>query len=304
MQEQPAEQKLAAILFADVAGYAELMHADEAGTYQSWRKARTEIVEPTVAGHRGRIVKFTGDGFLAEFPSAEAAVVCALKIRDAFATAHPLKLRMGIHLGDIYFEAGDVYGDGVNVAARLESLAEPGGICVSGTVHELVRKRVPVEFVNGGRQSLKHISEPVQVWHVPPATTSEPSTSAVLRSLDVALKRPSVAVLPFANLSGDPEQEYFADGLAEDLITELSRTGALFVIARNSTFVFKGRAVDVVKVARELGVRYVLEGSVRRAGQRVRVTAQLIDGTSGGHLWAERYDRDLRACCGMACGWS
>jgi TolB-like protein/class 3 adenylate cyclase/tetratricopeptide (TPR) repeat protein len=302
-------QRLAAILFADIAGYTELMHANEAATYEAWRRARAEAVEPTVAAHRGRIVKFTGDGFLAEFPAAESAVTCAVKLQAAMAGREPLRLRMGIHLGDIYLEGGDVYGDGVNVASRLEGLAQPGGVCISGTVHDLVRKKVPVEFVDGGRQPLKHIAEPVQVWHIrpkgdaaalggpavprPAGSSPVPPTPVLVENLKAAFKRPAIAVLPFDNLSGDAEQEYFADGLAEDLITELSRTGTLFVTARNSTFVYKKQAVDVPKVARDLGVNFVLEGSVRRAGQRVRVNAQLIDGKSGGHVWAERFDRDL-----------
>ena len=290
MAEHPVHQRLAAILFADVAGYAELMDKDEAGTYAAWRDARAAVVEPVIGQHKGRVVKFTGDGFLAEFSTAESALSCAVKMQEGFVGRDPLRLRIGVHLGDVYFENDDVYGDGVNVAARLEGLAEPGGICISGTVHDLVRKKLPLDFEDGGRQALKHIAEPIQVWRIAPRGGAVGRKASMPASIP---RLPGIAVLPFVNMSGDIEQEYFADGLTEDLITELARTGALFVIARNSTFVYKGRAVNVPTVARELGVRYLLEGSVRKAAQRIRVTAQLIDGESGGHLWAERYDRDV-----------
>jgi len=317
------QRRLAAILFADIAGYTSLMEADEAGTYAAWRSARGEAVQPIVEQFHGRVVKFTGDGFLADFPAAEAAVSAALRLQEAFVSRAPLRLRIGIHLGDVYSEGGDVYGDGVNIAARLEGVAAPGSVCISGTVHDLVRKRVAAEFVDGGRVTLKHVAEPLQVWHVrprpAPATASpvaagasagraaeagpdapdlaSPGVSAealrLVGMMEEAFRRPRLAVLPFQNMSPDGSQDYFADGLAEDLITELSRTGALFVMARNSTFVFKGREVDVPKVAAELGVGFVLEGSVRKSGSRVRVTAQLIEAATGGHLWAERFDREL-----------
>ncbi|MCW5717792.1 MAG: adenylate/guanylate cyclase domain-containing protein [Bauldia sp.] len=317
MPEPITHQRLAAILFADIAGYTTLMEADEAGTYAAWRSARTEAVLPVVEQFHGRVVKFTGDGFLADFPAAEAAVSAALRLQEAFAGRAPLRLRIGIHLGDVYSEGGDVYGDGVNIAARLEGVAEPGGVCISGTVHDLVRKRVPADFVDGGRVSLKHVAEPLQVWHVWPRTGTNPAPHAeagratgpgpiaaepdgisaearrLLAMMEEAFRRPRIAVLPFQNMSQDGAQDYFADGLAEDLITELSRTGVLFVAAWNATSAFKGQAVDVTRVATELGVGFVLEGSVRRSGSRVRVTAQLIDAASGGHIWAERFDREL-----------
>jgi adenylate cyclase len=284
-------KRLAAVLVADVAGYARLMESDEAATYAAWRSARAEAIEPAVSRHGGRIVKFTGDGFLAEFQTAESALASAIDLQTGWTGREPLKLRIGIHLGDVVLEQDDIYGDGVNIAARLEALAEPGGICISGTVHDLVRRKAGVAFTDGGDAQLRHIDQPVRIWRAGAAHFAAglpaPAPS------DVESRRPGIAVLPFANMSGETEQEYFADGLTEDLITELSRTGSLFVIARNSTFVYKGRAVSIPDIVRDLRVRYVLEGSVRKAGSRVRVTAQLIDGGSGGHLWAERYDRDL-----------
>jgi adenylate cyclase len=293
-----ATRRLAALLFADIAAYTRLMQADEAGIYAAWKRARAEAVEPTVARHGGRVVKFTGDGFLAEFPAAEAALASAIELQGGFAPYAPLKLRIGVHLGDVYSEGGDLYGDDVNIAARLESLAEAGGICLSGTVHDLVHRKIAAKFEDGGRQPLKNVEQPLQVWRIAAATLSDEAPAAAAPSgapVDQAAtgRRASIAVLPFVNMSGDPEQAYFADGLSEDIITELSRTGALFVIARNSTFAYKGRAVNVGEIARDLKVRFVLEGSVRKAGQRVRVTAQLIDASTGGHVWAERYDRDI-----------
>ena len=292
MHDPQLAKRLAAVLVADVAGYARLMESDEAATYAAWRSARAEAIEPAVTRNGGRIVKFTGDGFLAEFPTAESALASAVDVQKGWTGRDPLKLRIGIHLGDVVLEEGDIYGAGVNIAARLETLAEPGGICISGTVHDLVRRQAGIAFSDGGDTQLKHIDQPVRIWRAGAAqfATNGPFVPA---PSDAAAQRPSIAVLPFANMSGDAEQEYFADGLTEDLITELSRTGALFVIARNSTFVYKGRAVSIPDIARELRVRYVLEGSVRKAGSRVRVTAQLIEGGTGGHLWAERYDRDL-----------
>src|SRR5271166_6228823 len=288
MTDHAIEHRLAAILVADVAGYTRLMEADEAGVYARWRETRDEIIEPTITARRGRVVKFTGDGVLAEYPTAQSAVACALEIQELLRRPNALQMRIGLHLGDIYLENGDVYGDGVNVASRLQELAEVGGICMSSAVHDLVRKSVQGAFEDGGERRLKHIAEPVRIWRVSPAP---PPTAAVVKAAEAASQRPGIAVLPFTNMSGDVEQEYSADGLVEDLITELARTGALHVIARNSTFVFKGRSVAIADVARELRVRYVLEGSVRKAG--IRVTAQLIDAAGGGHLWAERFDRAL-----------
>ena len=291
-----ATRRLAALLFADIAAYTRLMQADEAGTYATWKRARAEAVEPTVAQHGGRIVKFTGDGFLAEFPAAETALAAAIGLQTGFAPYAPLRLRIGVHLGDVYSEGDDLYGDDVNIAARLESLAEAGGICLSGTVHDLLHRKIAIRFEDGGRERLKNVAEPLQVWRIAPAALAGEApqpAAASSTAADGAAPRASIAVLPFANMSGDPEQAYFADGLSEDIITELSRTGALLVIARNSTFAYKGRAVNVTEIARDLRVRFVLEGSVRKAGPRVRVTAQLIDASTGGHVWAERYDRDI-----------
>ena len=280
-------QRLAAILFADIAGYSQLMESDEAGTYAAWRTARADLVEPAVVQHNGRIVKFTGDGFLAEFSTAESALACAVTMQQSFHGHESLKLRMGVHLGDVYIEGDDIYGDGVNVAARLEGLAEAGGICVSGVVRDLVYKKMPLTFLDGGRQKLKHMAEPLQVWRIAPQ--AEPSAW----STPAADNRPSIAVLPFDNMSGDTEQEYFADGLVEDIITELSRFRWLTVMARNSSFIYKGRAVDIRQVARELNVRYVLEGSVRKLGPRVRITGQLIEADTGAHCWADKFDGNL-----------
>ncbi len=248
------------------------------------------VIKPVVAEKSGRIIKFTGDGFLVEFPSVQDAVACAIAMQENLASSS-LKFRMGINVGDITDDGGDVHGEGVNIAARLEALAEPGGICISGDVYNQVRNRVAATFKDLGEQEVKHVSRPVRVYAVNPATTvtAEYSGAPVLP----LPKKPSIAVLPFENMSGDPEQDYFADGISEDVITDLSKVSALFVIARNSSFTYKGRAVDIRDVSRELGVKYVLEGSVRKSGNRVRITAQLIDGREGGHVWAERYDRDL-----------
>jgi adenylate cyclase len=293
------ERRLAAILAADVVGYSRLMGEDEVGTLERLKSLRRELVQPKITECKGRIVKLMGDGLLAEFPSAVEAVQCAVAIQQEVAKREPnisddrrIRLRIGINIGDIIVEGEDIYGDGVNVAARLESLAEPGGIYVSRTVVNHVKGKVELDFEDLGEQQVKNISEPVRVYLV----VLEPSVGgpALGSEENLALPdKPSIAILPFVNLSGDPEQEFFADGMAEEIITALSRYHWFFVIARNSSFTYKGRAVDVTQVAKEQGVRYVLEGSVRKAGNRVRVTAQLIDATTGSHIWAEHYDREL-----------
>ncbi|MGY4310700.1 adenylate/guanylate cyclase domain-containing protein [Bradyrhizobium sp. JR3.5] len=295
MPSERIERKLAAILAADVAGYSRLMGADEEGTLARLKACRRELMDPEVAAHRGRVVKTTGDGILIEFPSVVDAVRCAMDVQRGMAErnanvtdAHRIEFRVGINLGDIMIEAEDIHGDGVNIAARLESIAEPGGICISDSSYQQVRDKFTIPFEDMGLQQLKNIARPVRVYRVL-IGRSAPRERPALALPD----KPSIAVLPFQNMSGDPEQEYFADGMVEDIITELSRIRWLFVIARNSTFTYKGQAVAVKQVARELGVRYVLEGSVRKGGNRVRVTAQMIDAISGAHIWAERYDRDL-----------
>ena len=299
MTGERVDRRLAAILAADVAGYSRLMGLDEEGTLARLKAVRKALVDPTIATHRGRIVKTTGDGMLVEFASAVDAVRCAIEVQHGM-TAHSLgvpqekwiEFRIGIHVGDIIIDENDIFGDGVNIAARLEGIAEPGGICISDDAYRQVRDRVDAAFDDKGEIALKNIARPVRVFSL--AGVKQSTTKAVDSAAPLALPdKPSIAVLPFQNMSGDPEQEYFADGMVEDIITELSRIRWLFVIARNSTFTYKGKAVDVKQVARELGVRYVLEGSVRKGGNRVRVTAQLIDPTSGAHIWAERYDRDL-----------
>ncbi len=293
------ERRLAAIFAADVVGYSRLMGADEAGTLARLKSLRRELVQPKIAGSRGRIVKLMGDGLLAEFASVVEAVQCAVDIQQDMASREAdlpaerrIRLRIGVNLGDIIVEGSDIYGDGVNVAARLEGLAEPGGICISGKVYEEVRNKLPTAFEDLGEQEVKNIAEPVRVYRWTGAADQEPGGAGAEAALPLPDK-PSIAVLPFENMSGDPEQEYLADGICEDLITALSKIRWFFIIARNSTFTYKGRAVEVTQVARELGVRYVIEGSVRKAGNRVRITAQLIDATTGRHVWAERYDRDL-----------
>jgi adenylate cyclase len=292
------KRKLTAILAADVVGYARLMGADEAGTLTALKRHRRELIDPKIAEHHGRIVKLVGDGMLIEFPSVVDAVRCAAYIqgemRSRTAAVPPdrrIEFRVGINLGDVIVEGEDIYGDGVNLAARLEGVAEPGGIAVSRAVRDHVGNRLDLEFEDRGELALKNIEEPVHVFSVivPAKGHGAPAGQPVAAKPE----KPSIAVLPFDNMSGDPEQEYFSDGITEDIITDLSRISALFVVARNSAFTYKDKAVKVQQACRELGVRYILEGSVRKAGGRVRVTAQLIDGPSGGHLWAERYDRDL-----------
>src|SRR5215469_11584001 len=291
----PPVRRLAAILAADVAGYSRLMGADEEGTHERLRGHLRDLIEPRIAEHRGRIVKNTGDGFLAEFASVVDAVRCAVEMQRRMAErnagtppAERIEFRVGINLGDVIAEGEDIFGDGVNVAARLEGLAERGGVLVSNTVHDHVRDRLPFAFEDLGEQQVKNIARPVRVYRISDtAAAKAPSQPPPALPLP---EKPSIAVLPFANMSADPEQEYFADGMVEEIITALSRIRWLFVTARNSTFTYKGQAVDVKQVGRELGVRYVLEGSVRKGGNRLRITAQLIDAISGTHLWADRYD--------------
>jgi adenylate cyclase len=281
-----------------VVGYSRLMGADEAGTLASLKRHRENLFDPAVAAHNGRIVKLIGDGTIVEFGSVVDAVNCALSVQrsgsalpDAINGQPIIVLRIGINLGDVIIEGGDIYGDGVNIAARLEPLAEPGGVCVSSIVNESVGNRVDVLFQDAGEVSVKNIDRPIRVWKWHPSETDV----VVGRpdAIELSVDTPSIAVLPFANMSGDPEQEYFSDGISEDVITDLSKISGLMVIARNSSFTYKGRSVDIREIGRDLGVRSVLEGSIRRAGNRVRITAQLIDATNGAHLWADRYDRDL-----------
>jgi TolB-like protein/Tfp pilus assembly protein PilF len=289
------QRRLAAIVSADVAGYSRLMGRDESGTLAALKGLRQEVIDPAIARHGGRIVKTTGDGLLLEFPSVVNAVRCAVEVQTAMAdrtvsTAEDRRIafRVGINIGDIIVEGDDIFGDGVNVAARLQEIAAPGGICVSSRVHEDVRDRLDTAFDDGGTQTLKNIARPVQVWRWQPGT-AVPRPASAPTALPLPDK-PSIAVLPFQNMSGDPEQEYFTDGIVEDIITALSRFKALFVIARNSSFTYKVKTVDVKQVGRELGVRYVLEGSVRKAANRLRISGQLISAATGGHLWADHYD--------------
>jgi adenylate cyclase len=300
MAEQRTTRKLAAILAADVVGYSRMMGADEAGTLAALKRHRETVFDPAVAEHNGRIVKLIGDGALVEFGSVVDAVNCALSVQQKAAkretTAEPnITLRIGINLGDVIIEGDDIYGDGVNIAARLEPLAAPGGVCIASIVNESVGSRVNITFQDGGEVNVKNIDRPIRVWkwHPDHDPLSASTSSANLAARDKGRERPSIAVLPLNNMSGDTEQEYFADGITEDIITDLSKVAGLTVIARNSSFVYKDKRVDVRTVARELGVTSVLEGSIRRAGDRVRITAQLIDATTGAHLWAERYDRNL-----------
>jgi TolB-like protein/class 3 adenylate cyclase len=293
-------RRLAAILAADVAGYSRLMGADEEGTHERLRAHLRELVYPKIEEHRGRIVKNTGDGFLAEFASVVDAVRCAVEVQRGMIDREPempddqrIRLRIGINLGDVIAEEHDIFGDGVNVAARLEALAEPGGICVSRVVRDQIRDKLDFAFDDMGEQHVKNITRPVRVYRIRDAGSSAKGPSSLVPQVLPLPDKPSIAVLPFQNMSGDPEQEYFADGMVEEIITALSRIRWLFVIARNSSFTYKGQAVDVKQVGRELGVRYVLEGSVRKSGQRARITAQLIDATSGAHLWADRFDGAL-----------
>jgi adenylate cyclase len=289
-------RRLCVILAADVAGYCRLMGADEDGTLTALTAHRRELIDPAIAEHAGRIVKTTGDGFLAEFASVVDAVKCAVDIQHGMAERNKtvtydrrLMFRIGLNLGDVIVQNADLYGDGVNIAARLEALAEPGGICLSASAHEHVQDKIAaVRFEDLGEQRVKNIARPIRAYRV-----ALELTGSALSPVSAVPSWPSIAVLPLDNMSADPEQNYFADGLAEDLITDLSRIAGLAVIARNSTFTYKGRPVNVAQIGRELGVRYVVEGSVRKVDNRVRITAQLIDAATGTHIWADRYDRDL-----------
>ena len=312
LEAQRIERRLAAILAADMVGFSRLMEADEAGTLGQLKALRAEIIDPRIGEHHGRIVKTTGDGLLVEFASVAGAVQSAVEIQEALAERNAsvaeerrILFRIGINLGEIIIEGDDIYGNGVNVAARLEGLAEPGGICISGIVYEQIERILNLRYDDMGEQRVKNISRPIRGYSVRVSAADAPAQDAPAQDAqaqaaaarDAAPKEappaPSIAVLPFDNMSADQEQEYFADGISEDIITALSKISGLFVIARNSTFTYKGKATDVKQIGRDLGVRYLLEGSVRKAGQRVRITAQLIDAEDGGHVWAARFDRDL-----------
>jgi adenylate cyclase len=298
MSDVAITRRLAAILAADVAGYSAMMGADEAGTIAALRQIWSETFNPAVAARHGRIVKMMGDGALVEFGSVVDAVECAIAVQRAMgernlAGGRPIQFRIGINLGDIVIEGDDIFGDGVNVAARLEGQAPHGGVLVSDVVHAQVNGKVGVTFSDAGEIELKNIARPVHAWRWDGNRTAPAAGRATGADRSPAAEKPSIAVLPFSAMSSDPEQEFFADGLVEDILTTLSKLSGLSVIARNSSFVYKGRAVDVRQVARELGVRYVLEGSIRKAGNRIRITAQLIDATTGAHIWADRFDRSV-----------
>lgn len=289
------ERKLTAILAADIVGYSKMIRADEEGTLAAFRALRDAVISPLIEHHRGRVVKYMGDGLLVDFASIVDAVSCAVALQEALLVrnadhAQPITFRIGVNLGDVVIDGADIQGDGVNIAARLEGLARPGGVCLSGLAYDQVRDRLGLPFAHLGAKTLKNIDRAVDVWE-----WTAGATHAAARGTPYAAgrKKPSIAVLPFDNMSGDPEQAYFADGIAEDVITALSRARELLVIARNSSFSYRGQSVDIRQVGRDLGVTYVALGSVRRAGNRVRITAQLIEAESGTHLWAERYDRPL-----------
>lgn len=292
-----AQRRLAAIVAADVAGYSRLVGADEEGTLAALRAHRADLIDPLLAEHGGRVANTAGDSLLLEFPSIVDAVRCSVAVQKGMSQRNreieqdrQIHFRVGIHLGDVIVDGNDLLGDGVNVAARLEGLCGPGGVVLSDDAYRQVRDRLDLDWTDDGEHEVKNIARPVQVWRWTAAqATPTPATPAPRMVTD----KPSIAVLAFTNMSGDPEQEYFSDGIAEDIITELSRLPSLFVIARNSSFTYKGRAVDIRQVAKELGVRYVLEGSVRKVGSRVRITGQLIDASTGGHIWANRFDGDL-----------
>jgi adenylate cyclase len=295
-------RRLVAVFAADVEGYSRLMGADEVGTLKGLTERRA-ILDRLIGEHRGRIANTAGDSVLAEFGSVVDAVQCAVKAQTALAEANSslapdrrISFRIGIHIGDVMIRAGDLFGDGVNIAARLQSLATPGTVCISGATYDQVRKVLPMTFVDLGVQQVKNIQESIRAYRVGAVGETREATPARVADAESPPPlpdKPSIAVLPFENMSGDPEQEYFADGIVEDIITALSRFKSLFVIARNSSFTYKGKTVDIKQVGRELGVRYVLEGSIRRAGKRVRITGQLIEATSGTHVWAGRFDREI-----------
>jgi TolB-like protein/class 3 adenylate cyclase len=303
LTDERVERRLAAVLAADVAGYSRLMGADDEGTLARLKAVRKALVDPAITSHRGRIVKTTGDGMLVEFASAVDAARCAVEVQRRMIDQNidvpqdkRIEFRIGIHVGDIIIDDADIFGDGVNIAARLEGIAEAGGVCISDDSHRQIRGKVDVLYDDMGPQTLKNIAEPMRAWRLQIDKNSPfaAQKAAVETAQPLALPdKPSIAVLPFQNMSGDPEQEYFTDGMVEDIITALSRFKSLFVIARNSSFTYKGKVVDIKQVGRELGVRYVLEGSVRKAGGKVRITGQLIDATTGAHLWADRFDGPL-----------
>ncbi len=304
MTDNRVERRLAAILAADVAGYSRLTGLDEEGTHVRLRERLCGLADPKISEHRGKVVKHTGDGLLAEFGSVVDAVRCAIEVQRGMAEQNAtmpqvkrIEFRIGIHVGDIIVDDNDIFGDGVNIAARLEGIAEPGGVCISDDAQRQLRGKVDFAFEDMGPQNLKNIVEPMRAWRLrmnASGSAAAPIDPPVESTQALALpEKPSIAVLPFENMSGDPEQEYFADGMVEEIITALSRFKWLFVIARNSSFTFKGKAVDVKEVGRRLGVRYVLEGSVRKASGKVRITGQLIDAVTGAHIWADRFERDL-----------
>jgi adenylate cyclase len=294
------ERRLTAILAADVVGYSRLMGTNETGTLAALKTLQTDFIDGKIAEHQGRIVKLTGDGMLVEFPSVVNAVACAAEVQRGMRHRNAgvpqdrrIEFRIGVNLGDVIVEGEDIFGDGVNVAARLESIAKPGGITISGSVRDQVGNRLDLAFEDMGEQTLKNIERPIHVYSVSLSSHAGLDTKETGPAQQEQLERPSIAVLPFDNMSGDPEQEYFSDGITEDIITDLSKVSGLFVVARNTAFTYKGKPVKVQQVGQELGVAFILEGSVRKAGSRVRVTGQLINGKDGGHVWADRYDRDL-----------
>jgi adenylate cyclase len=297
LEAPSVERKLAAIFAADVAGYSALMARDEVGTLRRLTAYRV-IIDRLIASHRGRIFNTAGDSLVADFASAVDAVQCAVAVQDAIAKANgdrpadePMWFRIGVHVGDIMVQGENLFGDAVNIAARLEALSEPGGICISGVVRDHIGTKLPLSFADLGEQQVKNIAQPIKAYRI--GSEISPIASPVAGSALPLPDKPSIAVLPFQNMSGDPEQEYFADGMVEEIITALSRIKWLFVIARNSSFMYKGQSVDVKQVGRELGVRYILEGSVRKGGNRVRITAQLIDAVTDAHIWADRFDGSL-----------
>jgi adenylate cyclase len=294
------ERRLTAIFAADIVGFSRLMGADEAGTLASFKRHRNELLDPKIADHKGRIVKVSGDGMLVEFPSVVNAVACAAEIQrnmrlrnEGVSQDRRIEFRIGINLGDVIVEDGDIFGDGVNVASRLEEIAEPGGVAVSASVRDQIGSRLNLAFEDRGEHSLKNIRQNIRVYTVSLGLPVQAVNGHNPVAAPSDQHEQFIAVLPFTNMSQDPEQEYFSDGITEDIITDLSKISSLQVVARNTVFTYKGKSVKIKQVAQELGVHYVLEGSVRKAGQRIRITGQLIDAKNGGHLWAERYDRDL-----------
>jgi adenylate cyclase len=294
------ERRLTAILAADVVGYSRLMGANETGTLSALDTLQTDFLNPKISEHQGRIVKQAGDGMLVEFPSVVNAVACATELQRGMRNRnagvprhHRIEFRMGVNVGDVIVQGEDIFGDGVNVAARLESIATPGGIVISGSVRDHIGNRLDLAFEDMGEQTLKNIERPIRVYRVGLDTPTAPGAKDKKAAQHEQVEKPAIAVLPFNNMSGDPEQEYFSDGITEDIITDLSKVSGLLVIARNTVFTYKGKPVKVQQVAQELGVPFILEGSVRKAGARVRISAQLISSESGAHVWADRYDRDL-----------